>query len=313
MCRHVLHTLALHGIVLILTLMLVGCNGRQPLRPVAGGSPYEVLVVGDRSGIVAQALQTDAIGLPQSEPEYEVSTVDSGKLGSTLRLTHSIVTVSINPQIYTQTSLHVERNVYADQQTVVRISTPSVRQLAADSATWAPKLRHMLQRNELQRALARLRRRRNVKAEKMVRQQFGVEMWIPEDMTASRKGNDWLWLSNNSATAMQNIVIYRAPQAQSLQGFIAVRDSATGRNIKGETDQMQMHTVAPSVTIHEMKIHGQPVVVCRGLWEMTGDDMGGPFVSHSRKGLIVEAFVFAPGQKKRNKMRQTEAVLYTIK
>ncbi len=46
--------------------------------------------------------------------------------------------------------------------------------------------------------------------------------------------------------------------------------------------------------------------------------MGGPFVSLTRldqvNGRIVtaEAFLFAAGQKKRNAMRQLEAILYTL-
>ena len=46
--------------------------------------------------------------------------------------------------------------------------------------------------------------------------------------------------------------------------------------------------------------------------------MGGPFVSLTRldqvNGRVVtaEAFLFAAGQKKRNAMRQQEAILYTL-
>ena len=46
--------------------------------------------------------------------------------------------------------------------------------------------------------------------------------------------------------------------------------------------------------------------------------MGGPFVSHSVldyvSGNIItaEVFVYAAGQKKRNALRQAEALLYTL-
>ena len=44
--------------------------------------------------------------------------------------------------------------------------------------------------------------------------------------------------------------------------------------------------------------------------------MGGPFVartlSFGNKTLTIEGFVYAPGQKKKNKLRQLEAVLYTL-
>ena len=64
----------------------------------------------------------------------------------------------------------------------------------------------------------------------------------------------------------------------------------------------------------------------RGLWMMTGDAMGGPFVSRTlllqqpgRQGnlvcrhIVVEGFVFAPGKTKRNAIRRLEAVLNTMR
>ena len=51
---------------------------------------------------------------------------------------------------------------------------------------------------------------------------------------------------------------------------------------------------------------------------LDGEAMGGPFVSLTRldqvNGRVVTAgaFLFAPGQKKRNAMRQIEAILYTL-
>jgi hypothetical protein len=54
---------------------------------------------------------------------------------------------------------------------------------------------------------------------------------------------------------------------------------------------------------------------------MKNDAMGGPFIMkgvQTRKDqkdykVIVDCFVYAPEMKKRNLMRQLEAVLYTIK
>ena len=58
----------------------------------------------------------------------------------------------------------------------------------------------------------------------------------------------------------------------------------------------------------------------RGLWKIEdGEAMGGPFVSLTRldqvNGRVVtaETFLFAAGQKKRNALRQNEAILYSLK
>ena len=51
----------------------------------------------------------------------------------------------------------------------------------------------------------------------------------------------------------------------------------------------------------------------RGLWEMKGDAMGGPYVMRTRGDVTVIGFVYAPEKKKKILIKQLEAVLSTIK
>ena len=93
-------------------------------------------------------------------------------------------------------------------------------------------------------------------------------------------------------------------------------------NIHGEQPGMHMTTAQAELTTYPLL--NDTTYCLRGLWEMTGDMMGGPFVSiscgHSNptesigsgKQVVAEAFVFAPSQKKRNLVRQLEAVLQTL-
>jgi hypothetical protein len=47
----------------------------------------------------------------------------------------------------------------------------------------------------------------------------------------------------------------------------------------------------------------------RGLWKLENGFMGGPFISLS----TVDGFVYAPGAKKREFLRQVETILYSLK
>ena len=299
------------GLLLFLCLLLlVSCDDRgDSLLPPSGGKLFETLLVGDSSDIVRDALQTDMPGLPQSEPQWDVSSVDSSAFGSSLKVTRNIVIVRTSPELYSTVRIRYERNVWAEPQMVITLTAPTAKMIGDSINRVAPTLLRLLNRAEMGKTLALLRTQRNVKAERMVDSIFHIRMWIPLDMTASRKGKDFLWLSNNSPTIMNNLVIYRTPEHAN---FIASRDSALGRNIKGETDSMQMATVAQTVMQNE---NGS---FFRGLWEMQGDNMGGPFVSRRIKSadgkseLNIEGFVFAPGKTKRNAIRQMEVVLYSV-
>ena len=76
---------------------------------------------------------------------------------------------------------------------------------------------------------------------------------------------------------------------------------------------MMSHADVKNVTVR-----GEYALEARGLWYMENDMMGGPFVSHARvdrpngRVVVVEAFVYAPKDKKRDMMRQLEAALYTL-
>ncbi len=60
------------------------------------------------------------------------------------------------------------------------------------------------------------------------------------------------------------------------------------------------------------------MVELRGLWELENGFMGGPFISHSvydaRRNRIVtvDAYIYYPNQKKRVKLKQLEAIVYSM-
>lgn len=295
-------------VLIAITLLNVSCDERQGLLPPSGGKLYEVLLVGDKSGIVKRALSEDTPGLPQSEPQFDVSTIDSSKFNPSVSAARNIVMVNVNPQLYTNVRIRYEKDVWAQPQMVVHINAPSTKALNDSISRIAPTLLRLLNRSEIKKNISMLRSKRNIKAEKLVKQMFGIDMWIPMEMTSSKRGKDFLWLSNNSSTIMKNIVIYHNRGVS----FSDNRNRVLGRNIKGETDSMYMQTVRPTITFEKPFI--------RGLWEMKNDDMGGPFVSviirPAKTGgpqTVVEGFVFAPGKKKRNAIRQLEAILSTIR
>lgn len=84
----------------------------------------------------------------------------------------------------------------------------------------------------------------------------------------------------------------------------ALVDSILRTNMPGETDSMYMMI---------------PVLSERGLWEMKGDAMGGPYVMRricpgkGKDEIIIIGFVYAPEMKKKILIKQLEAAISTIK
>ena len=150
---------------------------------------------------------------------------------------------------------------------------------------------------------------------------FGCQVPIPQGMNAWKTGRDFIWLSDNEATTMRNVCLYTYQGDELRPELVAAkRDSVMQRNIPGEVEGMYMHTegrvpLRQAIVSHE----GHRILRTTGMWEMEGDAMGGPFVSHSRidslrgRILVAEAFVYAPGRPKEEVMKRLEAELLKLK
>lgn len=301
---------------------LTACgDGAVSMLPGSSGRPYEVLIVADDStagGIIDSVLSCDAACLPQPEPEFDVSKTDNGHHNSMTRLARSIVNITVNPAIFTKTRIRYDKNVWAKPQMVVYINTPSTEALRHDMLTLGRKLTSLLIRSEMNAAISRMSKSRNKRADSMVMKQAGIRMCIPTTMKSSKKGHDFVWLSDNAAQGMTSICVYTYPGIDiSRERFETMRDSIMHVNIPGETDAMYMKTTGGSLVGRTERIRNHTTAIISGLWEMHNDAMGGPFVAHvmadtaRNRVVAAEAFVYAPSMKKRNLIRQAEAALFT--
>lgn len=315
----------LTAIVMVAMALLTACNDRaKGLKPRSGGDPNDVVVTGgDTTAVAAVAAilsGIDAEGLPQREAAFDVKVVKNG-IGPIEKYARCIVIADFADEGNGRTRIRYERDVYARHQIVVSVSSPSVEQLVADAAQTARSLKGLIGRFETGAELARLKKARNHAAEKAIDSITGHTIWVPEDMTAMKRGKDFVWISDNSATAMRNICVYTYPgTATDKARMLRMRDSVMRANIPGREPQMHMTTATdPAPTVRAINYDGRHKQVMRGLWEMYGDAMGGPFVSHSltdsAKGrtVVAEAFVYAPGKKKRDLIGRLEAALHTLK
>lgn len=311
--------------LLLLTAIVALCScsgGPQSLLPKSGGRPYEVLLVAsDRrcTAVVDSVLTQDMPSLPQREPMFDVSLIDTTRFNQTTRLARCIVIVTVNPAVFTSTRIRYEKNVWARPQLVVYVNTPSASQLSQYMAKAGHRLTSLLTRAEINTAISTLRAGSNRKAESSIRRMFGWDMLIPAEMKAGKTGRSFIWLSDNRPDRMRNICVYSySGTTLDAHRALAARDSVMRLNIPGELDGMYMQTTPGSVTAGLATEDGRTVMISRGLWEMRNDAMGGPFVSYSvvdsanSRIIVAEAFVYAPGTNKRNLIRSAEAALYTL-
>ena len=260
-------------------------------------------------------------GLPQQEAVFDVSTIVSDGLTQATRYARNIVMVTTGIDSLKHATVSYQQNTYARPQLILHLRVASTSLLRPTLLYYVRAIERQLVLQELNNGIALLRDKHNKAAEAMVRKMFGVRLWVPEDLNKWKRGQDFLWLSNDAARGMQNICIYRyVGNVLTREQAIAKRDSMMKRNLPGESEGSYMKTAPyPAVAVdnHSEKTpDGIRPTELRGLWEMQGEAMGGPFVSLSTRygdsTLVVEAFVYAPETEKRRMVRRLEASLHTL-
>ena len=280
-------------------LLLTSCDltGKNRKKPASTGQPYEIVLEGDTDSIVTRILTEDVPALPQPEPLCKLIQVKKGKTKGSYLLVRTRIIVNITDKDFAVKLSHDEN---AAPQNIIRINARSVQQLR--ERLNGEKLRQLVDEAELKHLAEMISNnpsKQNKEMQEEVKKTFGLDMKIPVSMNASKKAKDFIWISNNASTGMQNLLVFRVKNsnAQDTDDKHQI-DSILRTNMPGETDSMYM-------TI--------PVLLERGLWEMKGDAMGGPYVMHRIHNLYVIGFVYAPEMKKKILIKQLEAAISTIK
>ena len=313
-------------ISLLLYILLSGCNrGKENQLPKSTGMPYEVVLEGDTDSIVTKMLTEDVTGLPQPEPLCRLIQVKKGKTRGNYLLVRTRIVVNFGERDFGEqnigerdfsVTLHHDEN--AAPQNIIRITAQSAQQLR--ERLNGEKLRHIVDEVELKHLadiISGNPSKQNREMQDEIKKMFGIDMKIPAAMNASKKAKDFIWISNNASSGMQNLLIMKVKSEErrmkNSNAFQvndkALIDSILRTNMPGETDSMYMVI---------------PVLSERGLWEMKGDAMGGPYVMHrihrqtsqaAKQGynLYIIAFVYAPEMKKKILIKQLEAAISTIK
>ena len=289
-----------------LLLTSCGLTGKNRKKPASTGQPYEIVLEGDTDSIVTRILTEDVPSLPQPEPLCKLIQVKKGKTKGSYLLVRTRIIVNITDKDFAVKLSHDEN---AAPQNIIRINAHSVQQLR--ERLNGEKLRQIVDEAELKHLAEMISNnpsKQNKEMQEEVKKTFGLDMKIPVSMNASKKAKDFIWISNNASTGMLNLLVMKVKSEErriknSNAFHVNVNDKAQIDNIlrtnmPGETDSMYM-------TI--------PVLLERGLWEMKGDAMGGPYVMHRIHNLYVIGFVYAPEMKKKILIKQLEAAISTIK
>ena len=324
------------GIIRITALVamvaaLAGCKGRgqAPLLPNVSGKAGEIVVVIDKDnweGEIGNALRgilaADCPYLLQREPLFNLANVPPGSFNNMFKLHRNIFILNINPQNQT-TGMMYKRDQWARPQSVAQVNAYGIEDALSIIEEAKDQLPEFFEAAERDRIIANSILYEELTLREPVEKLTGGILHFPSGYKLRKVTDDFVWIADDKQYTNQIVLLYRYPVPESdpfsAENIIAKRNEVMRDNVPGMFDGSYMTTSTGfPIETRSLKYHGIDFMETRGYWEVEGDFMGGPFVSHSfysRDGkdiIVLEAFVYAPKYDKRSYLRQVESILYSF-
>jgi hypothetical protein len=154
---------------------------------------------------------------------------------------------------------------------------------------------------------------------------FNIELKIPKDYIIALNDDKVAWLRKETENLSSNILITKFPYTNQTQ--------LTPDGLKEVLNDLGKHYITSAIEGSFMRINDRdlpfitkPISISnkyclegRGIWEMENDYMGGPLISYivhnpaKDELILLNGFVYAPGQDKRDYIMALEHIFRSIK
>jgi hypothetical protein len=321
------------SLILLIPLTFISCDEiNERVLPRCTGKSGDLLIVADsvyynhQTGTaIQQIFSQEQVGLPQREPLFNLIQVPHRAFARIFHTTRNIIMIHIEPE--SNIKLTVREEVWSETQLVVSITAPNDKIAAETIEKNAAVLLDYFNDKELARLHAKFKVNSRSKNAQYLNKKFGVTLNLDELYVVAKETDDFIWLRKEKSVGghpvSQGIIIYTYPYVSDstfeVSNLVAKRDTYTKANVAGGNEGSYMTSYLEYVPGQkEISLNGVYVNELRGLWQMKGDFMGGPFINYSlvdekkNRVICIDGYVYAPKFDKREFLREQEALIKTI-
>jgi hypothetical protein len=299
------------------------------LKP-ASGRTNEILIVtnsdddwkGEIGDTIKDFFGQELQAMPQSEKAYDMIHIQASDFTKIHQTHHNIFILDIQPG-FSKPIVETKKDLWAKPQRVIKITVPDKKSFYEEFDKNKESLIELFNENERWRASAVFASVEDEKIKKQLLEKYDFSLVVPTTFYIATTTNNFVWLRREADKYSQGIFIYFYPYTDTIafnpKRIISLRDSLTKIYIPGPTTGSYMKTsnIVPPVS-KQINFNGNFAVEMRGLWELEGDYMGGPFISYTfldsphNRIITLDGYVYFPNQDKRNLLLQVESILYTF-
>jgi len=311
---------------LFATLMLASCSGSK--SPDSIGSGSEIIVVCNKlkwdsavGDTIRKALMQSLTGLSEAEPEFTLIFLPEQNFDKFLHTNCNILEIDINPENKTS-EVETLTDIWSHPQQVIKIKAGSDTAFTNIFAKHRESIKLLFHQNERARFSAQNAFSRNLVAEKLIDDQFGLKMVVSNEFNLIRKTPDFLWLRADTSNNNIGFMIYSYPYKDTTQMNPTValdsRDRYTKLYVPGPVagTYMDIERDVNAPVSRKMLFKNMFAIETRGLWNTVGDFKGGPFINYTivdaahHRIVVFDGYVNSPNTPKRDYIRQLESIIW---
>ena len=308
------------AITLFFLIIALSCSdNQQKLLPSSSGNINNISVVTNDElweGAVGEVIRENfgrpIYGLPQIEPIFSLSHIPSKVFSGFATKSRTILKIDISEN----EGVFNFKNTYASPQRIIQITANSPDKIIEIINENLNSIYSTMYFNEIQEKQRRISK--NLNKTEAIKNNTGVSLKFPSAYRVAKADTNFVWIRRDIETGSVNLFIHRQTNLTE-QSIIEKRDSISKIYIPGPVENTNMSTdLIYTPNTREINVGGKQVYETRGLWEIEGQFMAGPFLNFQIKladddFIMLDGFVYSPGSTKREYIFELEAIMRSLK
>ena len=309
-------------IILFFLIITLSCSeNQQKLLPASSGNINNVSVVssdelwdGAVGDVIRENFGRPIYGLPQIEPVFSLSHIPSKVFSGFATKSRTILKVDIAEK----EGIFNFKNTYASPQRIIQITANSADKIIEIINENLNLIYSTMYLNEIQEKQRRISK--NLNQTKAIKNSTGLTLRFPSAYRVAKVDSNFVWIRRDIETGSVNLFVSRYNDKNN-SSIVKIRDSISKHHIPGPIENTFMSTdpiYTPSS--QQIIISGKQILETRGLWEIKGQFMAGPFLNYQFESntkqdeyIMLDGFVYSPGSSKREYVFELEAIMRSLK
>ncbi len=333
--------------VFVFALLMASCSAKRP----AVGLEDEIIVFADSNdyyNLEGTLLDVFAkiIYTPQPEKLFKLTRKNIEELGKYQDRKNIIIVAPLSSngetakflkgildsnvtKLVMNDSVHVinKYDLWAKNQLVMILTAPTMEKLKKDILFDHDKLVKYFQKISNKRLYEKLYARiyENRKTEAKLLKKYGWIIYVQTDFLLAKDDslNNFVWLRRAPNTSVERWIFVKwidnaSPAYLNKDSVYALRNRITKKYYRATDDTSYVEIADDYITTTPVNFKGRYALMTQGLWRMTDQSMGGPFVNYTfydektHRIYMLDGSIYAPKYKKKQIIQQVDVLLQSF-